>query len=536
MAIPTLQLEPANGASPADSTVIVNIPDRFVGCTSLSSNLSASLKGVLNLITPSAFLPSPSGRYQGLSSGPFLSTELVSLTPKQTVVYKLSPTARWSNGKPFTTNDMVAWAQESQTSPGLASHGYSLISQMLQSPSKTKLTVTFSKPFADWPILFNNIEPAGFPRECTLSSLVSRPSLGPYALVSATTNMVVLRRNPRWTGTSSTFNRVVVHASPTSSLPNTGFAVNYVRNFSSADLVKVDSSPRSASHLGVVTSVETLGFSPKRFLTSRLDIRQVLSWSINRDLLIRAVFGTVPVVSLPADSSLFAQGAINYPGVKLPIIAIPGATTTTISKSTQISQPSQDCTACALALLQSAGYHRKGAALVDVRGEQLALRVAVGPSAVDMAASKAVVNAWQRLGIASFVVDANSETSAQVAIVTGRADVAIYAREVPLDAFASATSFVSSFSATSSYLGFSDVPASKLFASAEGVFNPTDNKPIWVNLDREVSSLLFTRALFAQPYLLAWTMNIGGVFGSSSEESFISEIPTWRIYQSNLGS
>ncbi|MEI7654353.1 MAG: ABC transporter substrate-binding protein [Actinomycetota bacterium] len=481
-------------------------------------------------------MPTPSGRYQGSSSGPFISTELVSLAPKQVVVYKLSRNAKWSDGRAFTTADMVAWAREWLATSGLENYGYSLISQMVQSPSRTKLTVTFSKPFADWPILFDNIEPAGFARDCAISSLATRPSLGPYTIVSASPSMVVLRRNPLWTGTPSAFSRVEIHSSSTSSLPEAGFGVNYMRNFSSTDLLKVDSSPRSASHQGVTTSVESLGFSPRRFLPSRLDIRQALSWSINRSLLIPSVVGAIPVVSLPADSSIFAQGASNYPGVKLAIVASPSATTTTISKSTQITEPSQDCAACALSLLQASGYHRSGAALVDARGVQLALRVSVGPSAADVATSRGVINDWKQLGIASFVVSTSSESSAQMAIVTGRADVAIYTREVPLDTFAAAIPFVAHFSATSSYLGFSNSTVSKNFARAQGVFNPTLNQPIWASLDQQVSDLLYTRPLFAQPYLLAWTMNVGGVFGSSSEESFLTEIPTWRIYQSNLGS
>ena len=536
VAIPTLRLAPAGGATIANSTIVVNVPDQFVGCTALSANISASLKGVINLTTPSAFLPTPSGRYQGSSSGPFISTELVSLAPKQVVVYKLSRNAKWSDGRAFTTVDMVAWAREWLATSGLESYGYSLVSQMVQNPSRTKLTVTFSKPFADWPILFDNIEPAGFARECAISSLAARPSLGPYAIVSASPSMVVLRRNPLWTGSPSAFGRVEIHSSSTSSLPEAGFAVNYMRNFSSTDLLKVDSSPRSASHLGVTTSVESLGFSPRRFLPSRLDIRQALSWSINRSLLIPSVFGATPVVSLPADSSIFAQGASNYPGVTLPIVASPGATTTTISKNTQITEPSQDCAVCALSLLQASGYHRRGAALVDARGFQLALRVSVGPSAADVATSTGVIIDWKQLGIASFVVSTSSESSAQMAIITGRADVAIYTREVPLDTFAAAIPFVAHFSATSSYLGFSDPVASKNFARAQGVFNPTLNQPIWASLDQQVSDLLYTRPLFAQPYLLAWTMNVGGVFGSSSEESFLTEIPTWRIYQSNPGS
>jgi len=536
VAIPILRLVPANGATITNSTIVVNVPDQFVGCTALSANISASLKGVINLTTPSAFLPTPSGRYQGSSSGPFISTELVSLAPKQVVVYKLSRNAKWSDGRAFTTADMVAWAREWLATSGLENYGYSLISQMVQSPSRTKLTVTFSKPFADWPILFDNIEPAGFARDCAISSLATRPSLGPYTIVSASPSMVVLRRNPLWTGTPSAFSRVEIHSSSTSSLPEAGFGVNYMRNFSSTDLLKVDSSPRSASHQGVTTSVESLGFSPRRFLPSRLDIRQALSWSINRSLLIPSVVGAIPVVSLPADSSIFAQGASNYPGVKLAIVASPSATTTTISKSTQITEPSQDCAACALSLLQASGYHRSGAALVDARGVQLALRVSVGPSAADVATSRGVINDWKQLGIASFVVSTSSESSAQMAIVTGRADVAIYTREVPLDTFAAAIPFVAHFSATSSYLGFSNSTVSKNFARAQGVFNPTLNQPIWASLDQQVSDLLYTRPLFAQPYLLAWTMNVGGVFGSSSEESFLTEIPTWRIYQSNLGS
>ena len=536
VAIPSLRLVPANGATVSNSTIVINVPDQFVGCTALSAHLSDSLKGVINLTTPSAFLPTPSGRYQGSSSGPFISTELVSLAPKQVVVYKLARDAKWSDGKTFTTTDLVAWSREWRTTSGLESYGYSLISQMVQSPSKTKLTVTFSKPFADWAILFDNIEPAGAPRDCALSSLVTRPSLGPYVIVSATPSTVVLRRNSRWTGTPSAFGRVEIHSSSTSSLPESGFAVNYLQNFNSSDIVKVDSSPRSASHLGVATSVESLGFSPRRVLPARLDIRQALSWAINRNLLITSTFGTTPVVSLPAGSSLFAQGASNYPGVKLPIVAAPGATTTTISKSTQISDPSQDCAACALSLLLASGYHHLGSALVDARGVQLALRVSVGPSSVDAATSREVANEWKRIGIASFVVRASSETAAQMAIVAGRADVAVYSREIPLDTFAAAIPFVSQFAAAPTYLGFSDVTASRSFVSAQGVFNPTLNLPIWANLDQEVSGLLYTRPLFAQPYLLAWTMNVGSVFGSSSEESFLTEIPTWQIFRSNLGS
>lgn len=93
------------------------------------------------------------------------SRELTSEDP-QTVVYKINPDAKWSDGKDITADDFVYFweAQNGKNTAYLpaGTTGYEDIESVEGSDNGKTVTVTFAKPYADWEALFDYILPVHF--------------------------------------------------------------------------------------------------------------------------------------------------------------------------------------------------------------------------------------------------------------------------------------------------------------------------------------------------------------------------------------
>ena len=72
------------------------------------------------------------------------------------------------------------------------------------------MTAVFATPYADWNLLFRDVEALGTQGSCSIASLLSRPTLGPYSVASATTSRIVLTMNKHWPVDTDRFGRIVI--------------------------------------------------------------------------------------------------------------------------------------------------------------------------------------------------------------------------------------------------------------------------------------------------------------------------------------
>jgi peptide/nickel transport system substrate-binding protein len=520
-----------SGASAAKSnslnakTIDVSLPGPFNGCTFLDPGATPTSNAINDLLVPSAFLTTSAGNLYG-ENGPIASAELTSLTP-ETVKYTITPNEKWSNGTSFNGNDLVGWWLRARALRTVLSDGYRDVKTLTVSKDGYSVTAVFATPYADWNLLFRDVEALGTQGGCALSSLVARPSLGPYSVASATSNRIVLVMNKHWPVDTERFGRIVItDAGAIPSSLNAHF-VDFSLVVNRSLVLAISSQPNVMSHIGSSSNIEEISFASTRPLVKRIAVREALSWSIGRQALIDQLWGAVTFSSSVAVSALYSQGQSNYPG---PAGTSPSAqtTTTTLAPSTAHNGLG-DCQQCARDVLSQGGFIRTPSGWRTVNGTPLHLQMAVGPSDLDRRVAATVVGEWASIGIKVSVVDVRSDVAAAVATATNADDLAVFTRPTITAVSYAARSWSGPGYADAYPSGWRSVAVTALFNQATANFNPVTAASTWLQMDQKVQTLYWVRPLFTSPSLLAWTNTLTGVTTSFSVPGLLDEEPIWSL-------
>ena len=515
-------------------TLTISIPGPFNGCSFLDQGATPSTDAVLDLVRPSAFLTNPGGDLTG-AAGPIASAELTSLTP-ETVVYTIAPGRKWSNGVPFSGIDFVTWWQRASSLASVQSDGYRAIKSIYVTNGGLTVTAVFDKPYAEWNLLFRDVEQPGAAAGCSISDLVHRPSLGPYVVQSATTSRIVLTMNKLWTSDASRFGRIVLNdagAFPKSS--GASFA-SYSLRVTRTPLDALGAHPTVLSRIGTSSGIEEMTFAPLRPMTRLVTIREALAWSLNRQTMIDQLWGAVTFSPLPAASILFSQGQSAYPGASA---GTPTNQTTTSTSSLPSSSPPglADCLSCAISAFAAAGYSRSSThGLADGRGVRMSLRVVVGPSAVDQATAALVAKSWEAIGIAVHLVNAPSDAGAALAASRNEDDVAIFTRPTLTTASYTARSWSGPAYFDAFNSGIRTPSFAALYSTAVSNFNSAAANVTWLALDQAIMKSYWVRPLFTPPSLVEWTNSLATVYPCLSVVGFLDQATGWTISPVSTGS
>ena len=500
----------------------VSLPGPFNGCTFLSPGATPTSDSILDLVRPSAFLTNPQDNLEG-EGGPIASAELTSLTP-ETVQYTIAANEHWSDGAAFTGTDLVAWYDYAKTLPSVLSDGYRDIKRIVESKDHLALTVTFTKPDADWNLLFRDVEAIGASRGCAIGQLVDRPSLGPYVVTSASASRVVLTMNHHWPVDTTRFGRIVItDADTVPTSPATQF-VNFSLDVARSQVQTISAFPTVLSHIGTSTNIEEMTFAPGRPFTSRLAVRQALSWAIARQAIITQLWSSVTFLPSVAASALYAQGQTDYPGTGG---SGPNQSTTTTVVTPGSSYGLEDCVRCALDTLATNGFTRTTNGWFTKGGYELRVRVARGPSAIDVVSAASAQRDWARIGIPATIVAYPSEVAAARAAASGAVDAAIFTRPT-----LSAPSYTARSWSGPSYVdsypsGWRSPQVNALYAKSIADFNPVTASSTWLSLDQLLQTSYWVRPLFTDPSLMSWSDTVGTVEPTFSVAGLVDQLPTW---------
>jgi len=504
-------------------TLTVSVPGPFNGCSVLDRGATATTGAVLDLIRPSAFQTSPTGTLVG-EGGAIASAELTSLSP-ETVVYTIAAHQLWSNGLTFNGSDLVSWWQRARSLPSVTSDGYRDIQSLSVGSDGLTVTAVFATAYADWNLLFRDVEARGTTPGCGLANLVRRPSLGPYRVVSASANRVVLVMNPRWRQNASRFGHVILVTSGSVPAGSSTLFANYSLVVSRPVLETLSARPSVASRLGSSSNIEVISFAPSRPLTRSINMRKALSWSINRQSLINRLWGSITFSPSVAASILFSQGQSAYPGAQG---GVPTTSTTITSTTSPESNGLADCLTCAYAELNDLGFHRSGHHWLNATRKRLTLRVITGPSEIDRTTTAAVVKQWAAAGISATVVHDASDVSAAEASATNYADVAIFAKPTVTTPSVAARSWSGPAFADSYLSGFRSAPVTTLFDNAISNFNSAAATTTWLQMDQAVLRNFWVRPLYTAPSIVEWSNLLEGVTPSLSIPGFLDEVAGWN--------
>ena len=506
-------------------TVDVSLPGPFNGCTFLDPGATPTSNAINDLIVPSAFLTTSAGNLYG-ESGPIASAELTSLTP-ETVKYTIAPNEKWSNGTSFNGNDLLGWWLRARALRTVLSDGYRDIKTLTVSKDAYTVTAVFATPYADWNLLFRDVEALGTQGSCALSSLVARPSLGPYSVASATTNRIVLVMNKHWPVDTERFGRIVItDAGAVPRAPNSHF-VNFSLVVNRSLVQSISARPNVMSHIGSSSNIEEISFASARPLIKRIAVREALSWSIARQALLDQLWGAVTYSPSVAVSALYSQGQANYPG---PAGTSPSAqmTTTTLAPSTAHNGLG-DCTPCALDVLAQSGFVRTPTGWTTANGQPLKLSMAVGPTDLDQTVATTIAGEWKAIGITVKLVDVDSDVAAAVATATNAVDLAVFTRPTITAVSYAARSWSGPGYADAYPSGWRSVAITALFNQATANFNPVTATTTWLQMDQKIQSDYWVRPLFTSPSLLSWSNTLTGVTTSFSVPGLLDEVPVWSV-------
>ena len=506
-------------------TITVSLPGPFNGCTYFDAGANATSNAVLDLLRPSAFLTTTNGNLVG-EGGPLASAELTSLAP-ETVVYSITPHQHWSNGAAFDGRDLMAWWLRARVLASVQSDGYRAIKTLTLSEHALRVTAVFATPFADWNLLFRDVEARGTLGGCALSNLTSRPSLGPYSVTNATSSRIVLALNPTWPNDPNRFGRVILTTSGTIPSGTTTPFASYSLVVDRAQEQALSAHPSVLSHIGTSSNIEEITFAPQSPLTRSLAVREALSWSLNRQALINQLFGAVTFSPSIAASAIFSQGQSAYPGFNGggPTTQ---TTTTTLPSSTGTVPSLTDCRTCAFNVLRAATFRHTPSGWVNADGGLLTLRLAVGPSAIDVSTAALVVAQWRQAGIGATTVTARSDVAAAQLAAANVVDVAIFARPT-----ITAPSYIARSWSGPAYTdtfpsGVRSSSINAFFTSAVHNFNPVAANATWLMLDQSIMTSFWVRPLFTSPSLVEWASSLNGVLGSLSVSGFLDQETNWN--------
>jgi len=512
-------------------TLVLSLPGPFNGCSYLDDRVTPTTTAILDLIRPSAFVTNANGTLVG-QNGPISSAELTSLQP-ETVRYTISPNQTWSNSMVFDGHDLVSWWNRAKILASETSDGYRAIKSLSVSKNGLIVTAIFKTPYADWNLLFRDVEAPGPAKSCAISNLVNLPSLGPYIVKSASASRIVLNMNPTWPLNTNRFGRVVITDSQ--ALPKTPHDVwaDYSLTVNSGTLLPLSSRPTLVSRISSSSNIEEMTFAPAEAYVNQLVIRQALSWAVQRQSMIDTLFGSVTFSPSVAASAVYSQGQSQYPGTAGSNPTGQATTTTNLGGPTD---GVSDCVRCAIDTLKESGFQRTSSGWVSGTGRVLSIRVAVGPRALDHAVAALVKKDWARIAIPATVVDVNSETRAANAAATSVADVAIFSRPTLTSPSYTARSWTGPAYPNTYPSGDRSATVTSLFQQASAIFNPVTASATWLRLDQTVLSDYWVRPLFTPPSLVVWSSSLVTVQSSFTVTGFVDQLPSWSIAPPIAGS
>jgi peptide/nickel transport system substrate-binding protein len=326
----------------------------------LGSTANIANNYILNLIQPSAFLPTDTnGKIAVQRDGDLLNSVSEStVNGHETVVYKINPKAVWSDGAQVDCSDF--YLQWLAGAPGLPANvatafdnyvnGTQYISSIVCADNGKTVTTTYSQQFADYQSLFSNMVPAHILEQNTGVADITKlqpgnaadaanllkvatfyangwngvnpakdPSAGPFEIKSGDgQNNTVLVRNPKWWGNPAGPSQlnVTTNADDQSAFQQlqnkeVNVAAGQADNVT-AQKIHAAGAPYKLNS-GAGYTIEHLDYQQNNpAFKAHPELEQALSLCVNRTDIINAVLGSITSGIKPLGNSLVLPNEQGY--------------------------------------------------------------------------------------------------------------------------------------------------------------------------------------------------------------------------------
>jgi ABC-type transport system substrate-binding protein len=304
-------------------TVVVAVPNLPAGFNPFTPAGAGPVTAMVDAqVLPQAFVVDPQFNAE-LGPGLLSSAEVVSVQP-QTVVYQIDPSARWANGTPITAADFVYLWREvlahaaEVPEPGLLA-GYEDISSIRGSDGGRSVTVTFSRPDADWEALFDGLVPPfvaeryGWSRGFAAEAAARLVSGGPFEISRIVPGReLVLVRNPRYWGPPAHLERIVLAVGSTLSSVLAGLGSGSVEVAVLPAGNRVDAfvaaHPELFGQAALAPVLWQICFNLADPVVGQLAVRSGVAAALDRPLLLADAAGLVAPATPLTDNRVFETG------------------------------------------------------------------------------------------------------------------------------------------------------------------------------------------------------------------------------------
>ncbi|MFG2223755.1 ABC transporter family substrate-binding protein [Streptomyces sp. NPDC048644] len=187
------------------------------------ADADAATSQVTGAVLPALFTLDKSGAPQR-NADYLTAADITKREPRQVVVYKLNPKARWSDGRAISAADFAAQWKALRGKDNAywtaRNAGYDRIDKVEQGADAHQVKVTFARPYADWRSLFTPLYPQRVMGSADAFNDGARERLevaaGPFTVEGRDSDegTVTLVRNPKWWGARAKLDRMVFQALP----------------------------------------------------------------------------------------------------------------------------------------------------------------------------------------------------------------------------------------------------------------------------------------------------------------------------------
>ena len=270
---------------------------------STSKDSSSAAQNIVETILPSVWKVHPDFTVQ-LDKDLMVSAELTTSSP-ETIVYKIKPEAKWSDGVPVDAKDFIfQWKALNGTDKKYdvaSTSGYEDITSVTGSDADKTVTVVFKKPFAEWRSLFGNIVPSHIlekdpkgPEEGWNNGLNKTipVSAGPFKVGTyKPTDNITLVRNDAYFGPKAHLDSIVYRFLPESTtqpdaLKNGEVQLIYPQpQLDAVALVKAIPDVTSEINFGLL--FEHIDFNTKTPGLDNVEVRKAIALGLDRESMLK---------------------------------------------------------------------------------------------------------------------------------------------------------------------------------------------------------------------------------------------------------
>ncbi|MEU6378669.1 ABC transporter family substrate-binding protein [Streptomyces sp. NPDC046909] len=274
------------------------------------------------LVEPSLFSADAKGEVHE-DKNFLLSAEVTSTSP-QTVVYKLNPKAKWSDGKPLSWRDFEAvWKALNGTDKEYeagSTAGYELVGKVEQGADAHQVKVTFTKPYADWKRLFDPLLPAAgidTPEKFNKGWTEQIPITGAAFKISSydkTAQTITAVPDPNWWGTKPKLDSIVFRALDYSAWTDAYLnkEIDYATAILPEDYKRLAKAAGTDIRVGARWDEVHIEFNGAKGPLKDVRVRQALQHAIDRKSIAAAFGKDLPVELKTYGSHFFMPNQAGY--------------------------------------------------------------------------------------------------------------------------------------------------------------------------------------------------------------------------------